>query len=64
MENVSVLFAIGSSIATTVFIAGGFYVLTTWRLNKLEEQHKEHSDVRDRLITMEAKIDMLLNKEQ
>lgn len=58
----SLAFAVGTSICTTIFIAGGFYVLTNWRINRLEEQQETNTDVKERLIAMESKIDMLLNK--
>lgn len=60
LMNYSLAFTIATSIITTVFIAGGFYVLTNWRISKLEEDQKNNNEVKDRLIAMETKIDMLL----
>lgn len=53
-------FTIATSIVSTTFIAGGFYVLTNWRLNKLEDDQKTNNEVKERLIAMETKIDTLL----
>lgn len=40
--------------ASTIFGAGGFYLLTNWRLTKLESDQRQMQEVRERLIKIET----------
>ena len=52
------------SAVTTAFVAGGFYQLVLWRLKKLEQKSELQDDLRDRMVRMETKIDLLIVNER
>jgi hypothetical protein len=58
LNNVGPLF----TIATTLFVAGGFYVLTSWRLKALEKAQQKNDDTNARLISIETKLDIFLKQ--
>jgi hypothetical protein len=50
--------------ASAIFAAGGFYLLTNFRLTRLEELPKSFQEIRERLIRIETKIETKIeNKE-
>jgi hypothetical protein len=55
-------FVAASSLSSAALTGSGFYLLTNWRLKKLEDQTTINTDTRERLIRIETSITNILNK--
>lgn len=52
-------FVAASSFSSAAFTAGGFYLLTNWRLKRLESQQGKNDDTRESLIRIAANVEEL-----
>lgn len=57
IENGLIILA---SFISAIFAAGGFYILTNWRIRQLEEHNTQNKDIRDRLIKIEANQEQMI----
>jgi hypothetical protein len=51
------------SLSSAVFAAGGFYMLTNWRIKRLEEREAAQQDIRERLVRIETMIQEIKERE-
>jgi hypothetical protein len=63
-KNISVPFAILSCVLSCVFSIGVFYASVENRLKNLEYSQQGYSDVRERVIRIETKMDYLIKTDK
>jgi hypothetical protein len=56
------LVALGCSLLSSIFTAGGVYAVVMWRIKKLEEDREDGTDNRERIIRLETKIDFIVKQ--
>jgi len=44
-----------------IFSGGGFYAITNYRLKMLEEKMKQQNDVRETLVRLDERVQLLIN---
>lgn len=60
-KSINIPFAIASVVLSMIFSVGVFYATVENRLNQLENSQKGYSDVRERVIRIETKMDYLIH---
>lgn len=63
-KNISIPFALASCLLSAIFSIGVFYASVENRLKTLEADGARQSDVRERVIRIETKMDLLLKDKQ
>lgn len=48
-------------LLAAIFTGGGFYAITNHRLNMLEEKMKQQNDVRETLVRLDERVQLLIN---
>jgi hypothetical protein len=64
MKDVNLLMMIISSLLSSAFAVGAFYSTTLWRIKRLEQSQANDTDVRERLIAIETKLEILIKDKQ
>lgn len=63
-KNISIPFALASCLLSAIFSIGVFYASVENRLKTLENESTRQNDVRERVIRIETKMDLLLKDKQ
>lgn len=64
IELITFPLAIVISLCASAFAVGGFYLLTNWRLNRLEKSQEQDQETRERIARIETGQQILLTHFQ